>query len=58
MVKAAVNLALITGNIGKVGGGVYVFGEKANSQGALDMGQHPGFCQVFGASRTRMMSKR
>jgi len=39
--KAAVNLALITGHIGKESSGVYVLGEKANAQGALDMGLTP-----------------
>jgi predicted molibdopterin-dependent oxidoreductase YjgC len=39
--KAAVNLALVTGHIGKESCGVYVFGEKANAQGALDMGLTP-----------------
>ncbi len=39
--KAATNLALITGNIGKESCGVYVFGEKANAQGAIDMGLLP-----------------
>ena len=47
LVKAGTNLALITGNIGKVGGGVYVFGEKANSQGVLDMGLTPGMLPGF-----------
>ena len=47
LAKAAVNLALITGNIGKVAGGVYVLGEKANSQGALDMGLTPDLLPGF-----------
>ncbi|MEW6350250.1 MAG: molybdopterin-dependent oxidoreductase [Thermodesulfobacteriota bacterium] len=42
LAKAAANLALITGHIGKVASGVYVLGEKANSQGAIDMGLLPG----------------
>ncbi|MCL5124549.1 MAG: molybdopterin-dependent oxidoreductase [Deltaproteobacteria bacterium] len=39
--KAAVNLALITGHIGKESNGIFIFGEKANAQGALDMGLTP-----------------
>ncbi len=39
--QAAVNLALITGHIGKESSGVFVFGEKANAQGAMDMGLMP-----------------
>ncbi|MGC8603550.1 MAG: molybdopterin-dependent oxidoreductase, partial [Desulfomonilaceae bacterium] len=41
LTKAAVDLALITGHIGKESSGVFVFGEKANAQGALDMGLTP-----------------
>ena len=39
--KAAVNLALISGHIGKESSGVFVLGEKANAQGAVDMGLMP-----------------
>ena len=39
--QAAVNLALVTGRIGKPSCGVHIFGEKANSQGAIDMGLGP-----------------
>lgn len=42
LTKAATNLALITGNIGKESCGVYVFGEKANAQGLLTW----GFCPM------------
>jgi len=41
IVQAALNLALITGNLGKEGTGVAVLGEKSNSQGAVDMGALP-----------------
>ncbi len=44
---AAVNLALITGRIGKPACGVYVFGEKANAQGAIDMGLTPDLLPGF-----------
>lgn len=43
IVQAAVNLALITGNLGKEGCGIVLLGEKNNSQGAVDMGALPGF---------------
>jgi formate dehydrogenase alpha subunit len=39
--QAAANLALITGHIGKEACGIHVFGEKANFQGAIDMGLAP-----------------
>jgi formate dehydrogenase (NADP+) alpha subunit len=39
--KAAANLALVTGHVGKEACGIHVFGEKANTQGALDMGLAP-----------------
>lgn len=39
--QAAANLALVTGHIGKEASGVYVLGEKANAQGAIDMGLSP-----------------
>ncbi|MBP1717459.1 MAG: putative anaerobic dehydrogenase [Deltaproteobacteria bacterium] len=39
---AASNLALLTGHLGKEGSGVFLLGEKNNSQGALDMGVTPG----------------
>jgi len=47
LARAAANLALVTGRIGKVSSGVYVFGEKANSQGAIDMGLSPDFLPGF-----------
>ena len=45
--KAAVNLALLTGRIGKESCGVHLFGEKANAQGAIDMGLAPGLLPGF-----------
>jgi NADH-quinone oxidoreductase chain G len=39
---AAANLALLSGNVGKEGSGLYLCGEKANSQGAIDLGVLPG----------------
>ncbi len=37
------NLALLTGNIGRAGGGVVAFRGPANAQGALDVGCHPSW---------------
>jgi predicted molibdopterin-dependent oxidoreductase YjgC len=39
---AAANLALLTGIAGRDGSGLYLCGEKANSQGAIDLGILPG----------------
>lgn len=50
LAKAAANLALVTGHVGKESAGVHMFGEKANAQGAVDMGLAPdllpGFCSI------------
>jgi NADH-quinone oxidoreductase subunit G len=39
---AAANLAILTGNAGREGSGLYLCGEKANSQGAIDLKVLPG----------------
>jgi len=39
---AAANLAILTGNAGREGSGLFLCGEKANSQGAIDLGILPG----------------
>lgn len=41
LAQAVINLALLTGRIGKEGSGVLIMGEKNNSQGAIDMGIYP-----------------
>ncbi|SNB47594.1 molybdopterin-dependent oxidoreductase [Geobacter sp. DSM 9736] len=41
LAQAIINLALLTGKIGKEGCGVLIMGEKNNSQGAADLGMHP-----------------
>jgi NADH-quinone oxidoreductase chain G len=38
---AAANLAILTGSAGRQGSGLYLCGEKANSQGAVDLGILP-----------------
>ena len=40
-VRAVSNLALLTGIAGREGSGLYLCGEKANSQGAIDLGILP-----------------
>ena len=42
-VKALANLAMLTGNIGRKGGGVYALQRENNGQGACDMGTLPDF---------------
>jgi predicted molibdopterin-dependent oxidoreductase YjgC len=53
------NLAMLTGNIGRVGGGVASLRGPANYQGAIDMGATPGFLPgglsvEDGAARTNL----
>jgi len=51
LAQAAANLAAVTGRLGRESCGVFVLGEKANSQGAIDMGLAPnalpGFHNIF-----------
>jgi formate dehydrogenase alpha subunit len=42
-VKALANLTLLTGNIGRKGGGIYALQRENNGQGACDMGTLPEF---------------
>jgi predicted molibdopterin-dependent oxidoreductase YjgC len=48
LAAAASNLALATGQIGKDGSGIFLLGEKNNSQGALDMGVTPRLLPGYG----------
>jgi predicted molibdopterin-dependent oxidoreductase YjgC len=43
LAMAAACLCVLTGKLGRKGCGLHLYGEKANSQGALDMGLVPGF---------------
>lgn len=43
LAAAVACLCLLTGKLGRKGCGLHLYGEKANSQGALDMGLVPGF---------------
>ncbi len=45
--QAAANLALVTGHLGRPSSGVFVLGEKANAQGAIDMGLAPDMLPGF-----------
>lgn len=47
LAQAAANLALVTGRVGKESCGLHVLGEKANSQGAVDMGLAPDLLPGF-----------
>ncbi len=47
LAQAAANLALVTGRLEKESCGVHVLGEKANSQGAIDMGLAPDLLPGF-----------
>jgi len=47
LAQAAANLALVTGKIGRESCGVNFLGEKANSQGAVDMGLAPDLLPGF-----------
>jgi formate dehydrogenase alpha subunit len=47
LAQAAAALALVTGRIGKQFNGLHLFGEKANSQGAIDMGLAPDLLPGF-----------
>ncbi len=40
-IRALVNLALVTGNLGKPGAGIFSLGEQNNLQGVCDMGMLP-----------------
>jgi len=42
-VRTLANLALVTGNIGKEGGGLFPLCSQSNCQGAFDMGGHPDY---------------
>ncbi len=42
LATAAANLAILSGNAGRPGSGLFLCGEKANSQGAIDLGILPG----------------
>lgn len=42
-IQSIVNLALLTGNVGREGGGIYALTEQNNLQGVCDMGMLPEF---------------
>ena len=61
-VKALANLALLTGNIGRRGGGIYSLQRANNGQGACDMGTLPkflpGYQSVSDAQARRKFEER
>jgi predicted molibdopterin-dependent oxidoreductase YjgC len=56
-IQALVNLALLTGNLGKAGSGIFALTEHNNLQGVCDMGmlpdRFPGYRSVTSASARR-----
>jgi predicted molibdopterin-dependent oxidoreductase YjgC len=42
-IQSMVNLALLTGNLGREGAGIYALTEQNNLQGVCDVGMHPNF---------------
>ena len=61
-VKALANLALLTGNIGRSGGGIYALQKENNGQGACDMGTLPdllpGYQSIADAQARRKFEER
>jgi len=61
LARAASNLALLTEQIGKESAGIYILGEKNNTQGALDMGVTPsllpGYADLQDAAERRRFEK-
>ena len=59
---AVANLALVTGNIGRTGGGIFPLFGGANTQGSNDVGANPrflpGYAAVGGASARDNFSKK
>ncbi len=58
-VRALINMVLLTGNLGKTGGGIFALSEQNNLQGVCDMGilpdRFPGYCKVTDEScRTKL----
>jgi formate dehydrogenase major subunit len=60
-IRAVVNLALLTGNIGKPGSGIFALTEQNNLQGVCDMGmlpdRLPGYCSVTDESARARLEK-
>jgi len=61
LARAAANLALMTGQIGKENAGVFILNEKNNAQGALDMGVTPhllpGYVLVDNVNERKRLEK-
>jgi formate dehydrogenase alpha subunit len=57
-VAALANLALLTGNVGRKGGGIYALQRANNGQGACDMGVLPRFLPGYHSVTDVQASKR
>jgi len=57
-VKAMANIALLTGNIGHRGGGLYALQRENNGQGACDMGALPNFLPGYQSVANSQSRKR
>jgi formate dehydrogenase (coenzyme F420) alpha subunit len=60
-IQAIINLALLTGNLGREGSGLYALSEQNNLQGVCDMGmlpdRLPGYCGVSDAANRAALEK-
>ena len=57
-VMALANLAMLTGNIGQRGGGIFALQRENNAQGACDMGSLPDFLPSYQAIADAQARKR
>ena len=57
-VLALANLALLTGNVGRKGGGIYALQKANNGQGACDMGTLPKFLPGYQSLTDAQVRKR
>ena len=57
-VAALANLALLTGNIGRKGGGIYALQRANNGQGACDMGALPRFLPGYQSATDAQVRER
>jgi len=57
-VKTIANLAILTGNIGQVGSGIYALQRDNNGQGACDMGTIPNFLPGYQSIADAQARKR
>ncbi|MDZ7262599.1 MAG: NADH-quinone oxidoreductase subunit A, partial [candidate division KSB1 bacterium] len=58
LARAALNLILLTGNLGRESAGIFLLPEKSNSQGLLDMGVTPQFLPGLQAVSDNQIRKK